>query len=53
MLYIYIYIYGLQGEVNIYLLIVCFPFLAILVWTESKNSSKTTLIISALLEDMC
>lgn len=30
----------LRGEVNIYVLIVCFPFLAILIWTESKNSSK-------------
>ena len=30
----------LRSEINIYLLIVCFPFLAI--WTESKNSSKTS-----------
>ena len=30
----------LRGEVNIYVLIVSFPFLAILILTESKNSSK-------------
>lgn len=31
-----------QGEIDVYLSFVCLPLLAVLVWTGSENSGKTS-----------